>query len=61
MNEKPVQDRRDIIIKVRLNQKEWTRLIAMASVFSDGDISKLIRHAVDTMPTRPKDNKKKVI
>jgi hypothetical protein len=58
MNEKPANDRREIIIKVRMSQREWTRAISMASVFAKGNLSKLIRHALDVMPTRPEQKEK---
>lgn len=53
MNKKSDTQRRNLTVKFRVSQKEKTRLQTRANQWTDGDISALVRHAIETMRTRP--------
>jgi len=53
MNQKNEADRRKVTVKFRLSQKELTRLEARANLWTKGNISELIRHAIESLRTRP--------
>ena len=54
MNKKNEANRRAITVKFRVSRRELTRLQSRANQFTDGNVSELIRHAVDNMSLLPK-------
>lgn len=53
MNRKAEAQRRELTVKFRVSKREKTRLQTRANEWTNGDVSALIRHAIETMRTRP--------
>jgi hypothetical protein len=53
MNKKSEAQRRELTVKFRVSRKEKTRLQTRADQWTNGDVSALIRHAIETMRSRP--------
>lgn len=51
---KAESERKSIWLKVRISQREMTRLQARAGQFTNGNVSELVRHAIDHMRSIPK-------
>lgn len=54
MNKRSDAQRRDQTVKFRLTKRELTKLETRAKQWTSGNVSDLIRHALETMRTRPK-------